>query len=114
MDNNEILRGRLEQAEAHVSALIANIERNTCTHEETHRGGAIWEICDSCGAKWADDEGGRPEFVWPKEVESARQFLASQQGEQAEGFTHFPELLESVQQMDAMLKAEGAQGGRDE
>ncbi|NTS91627.1 hypothetical protein HT115_04835 [Pseudomonas aeruginosa] len=25
---------------------------------------------------------------------------------QAEGFTHFPELLESVQQMDAMLKAE--------
>ncbi|WP_319061109.1 hypothetical protein [Pseudomonas aeruginosa] len=28
------------------------------------------------------------------------------QGEQAEGFTHFPELLESVQQMDAMLKAE--------
>lgn len=28
---------------------------------------------------------------------------------QAEGFTHFPELLESVQQMDAMLKANSAQ-----
>ncbi|MBI8492634.1 hypothetical protein JEZ45_30095 [Pseudomonas aeruginosa] len=28
------------------------------------------------------------------------------QAEQTEGFTHFPELLESVQQMDAMLKAE--------
>ncbi|WP_174834286.1 hypothetical protein, partial [Staphylococcus aureus] len=26
-----------------------------------------------------------------------------------EGFTHFPELLESVQQMDAMLKANSAQ-----
>lgn len=31
------------------------------------------------------------------------------QAEQAEGFTHFPELLESVQQMDAMLKASSAQ-----
>jgi len=34
--------------------------RNHCTHEETYRGGAIWEICSSCGAKWADDEGGKP------------------------------------------------------
>ncbi|MDU4249067.1 hypothetical protein [Pseudomonas sp.] len=41
------------------------------------------------------------------------EFLASQQVEQAEGFTHFPELMESVQQMDAMLKAEGAQGERE-
>ena len=29
----------------------------------------------------------------------------SKNPEQPEGFTHFPELLESVQQMDAMLKA---------
>jgi len=33
---------------------------NTCLHEETHRGGTIWEICDTCGMKWADDEGGKP------------------------------------------------------
>lgn len=33
---------------------------NICLHEETHRGGTIWEICDSCGMKWADDEGGKP------------------------------------------------------
>ncbi|WP_243743286.1 hypothetical protein [Pseudomonas aeruginosa] len=33
---------------------------------------------------------------------------------QAEGFTHFPELLESVQQMDAMLKANSAQAERPE
>ena len=32
-----------------------------CCHEDTHRGGAIWEICDHCGMKWADDEGGKPE-----------------------------------------------------
>ncbi len=40
-------------------------ERNTCTPEETYRGGAIWEICSSCGAKWADDEGGKPPHIEP-------------------------------------------------
>ena len=68
------------QAEATDAALIRelvdHIERNTCTHEETHRGGAIWEICDSCGARWADDEGGKPEFKWPAVVEKARAILA--------------------------------------
>lgn len=57
--------------------LVSEIERQTCEHEETHRGGAIWEICDSCGAKWADDEGGKPEFEWPESVEKAREFLAA-------------------------------------
>lgn len=41
---------------------LAIVERiaygNTCAHSETHRRGVIWTICDSCGAKWADDEGG--------------------------------------------------------
>lgn len=57
--------------------LVREVERKTCCHEETHRGGAIWEICDSCGAKWADDEGGKPEFAWPESVEKARAFLAT-------------------------------------
>lgn len=57
--------------------LVSEVERKTCCHEETHRGGAIWEICDSCGAKWADDEGGKPEFAWPESVEKAREFLAT-------------------------------------
>ncbi|MDG3896190.1 hypothetical protein L5C00_10325 [Pseudomonas aeruginosa] len=57
--------------------LVSEVERKTCEHEETHRGGAIWEICDSCGAKWADDEGGKPEFAWPESVEKARAFLAT-------------------------------------
>ncbi|WP_201271345.1 hypothetical protein [Pseudomonas aeruginosa] len=65
--------------------LVSEIERQTCEHEETHRGGAIWEICDSCGAKWADDEGGKPEFEWPESVEKAREFLAAHPAvEQAE------------------------------
>lgn len=42
--------------------------------------------------------------------ESVSFFLASLK---EEGFTHYPELLESVQPIDAMLRAEGAQGERD-
>lgn len=56
--------------------LLAWAERNTCTHEDTHRGGTLWEICDYCGQKWADDEGGRPSFEWPAEIVAARNALA--------------------------------------
>lgn len=52
--------------------LLAYAERNTCTHEETYRGGAIWEICSSCDVKWADDRGGRPEYVEPPEFQAMR------------------------------------------
>lgn len=38
--------------------LLDIVDSNTCVHESTHRGGAIWTICDGCGMKWADDEGG--------------------------------------------------------
>lgn len=65
--------------------LVREVEHKTCCHEKTHRGGAIWEICDYCGAKWADDEGGKPEFAWPESVEKARAFLATHHAvEQAE------------------------------
>ena len=50
--------------------------RNICTHEETFRGGGLWEICTSCGAKWADDRGGRPKYVEPKELTAAYDVLA--------------------------------------
>ena len=70
---------RVEKLEAQRDALLEALkgmlhrdERNTCRHEETHRGGAIWEICDSCGAMWADDEGGKPEWEDPKEWTQAR------------------------------------------
>lgn len=58
-----------------INALVQEIERKTCTHEETHRGGTLWEICDACGAKWADDAGGKPKFKWPDAVIKARELL---------------------------------------
>ena len=59
-----------------IAGLVYEVERNICPHEETHRGGQ-WEICDMCGARWADDMGGKPEFKWPEVVEKARDMLAA-------------------------------------
>lgn len=59
---------------------VAHIERNTCQHEDTYRGGAIWEICRECGAKWADDKGGKPEFKWPDSVLQASALIAKHRG----------------------------------
>ena len=56
--------------------LLERDEINTCQHDETYRGGTIWEICNSCGAKWADDEGGRPAWSDPPEWRSARAAIA--------------------------------------
>lgn len=47
-----------------LESALSEIEYSVCYHESTHRGGVIWTICDDCGAKWADDEGG---FKKPKE-----------------------------------------------
>lgn len=70
----------LAKAEKLLTELVSHVEKTTCTHEETHRGGAIWEICNGCGAKWADDEGGKPKFKWPKAVAEAMQFLEKKEG----------------------------------
>jgi hypothetical protein len=69
------------EAQTVPGALLALIERTEklaqfaasqgCMHEETYRGGAIWEICRDCGAKWADDEGGRPEWEEPAAITAA-------------------------------------------
>ncbi len=63
-----------------LKALLARDQRNTCTHEETHRGGVIWEICDRCDAKWADDEGGRPKWNDPPEWNAARAAIKKAEG----------------------------------
>jgi len=76
---NEKLRTALKD-------LIGLAEDQICQHHNTHRGGAIWEICDDCGMKWADDMGGRPEFMWPDEIESARTAL-SQKAEPTDTYT---------------------------
>ncbi len=55
--------------------LISEIDRNICRHEDTHRGGFLWTICDACGRKWADDEGGMPEYKEPECVTRAYEIL---------------------------------------
>lgn len=59
-----------------LEALLERDELNTCLHENTHRGGAIWEICDDCGANWADDQGGKPAWKDPQEWIDARALIA--------------------------------------
>mgnify|MGYP003575130309 CR=1 FL=1 len=55
-----------------LAALLDHVDRETCTHEETHRGGFIWTICDQCGRKWADDQGGFVPHTDPPAVARAR------------------------------------------
>lgn len=57
--------------------LVAYAHRKTCLHEETFRGGAIWEICRDCGMKWADDAGGKPENAHevPEAIKAAEDLL---------------------------------------
>lgn len=57
-------------------ALLDRDMRNTCQHENTHRGGVLWEICDDCGGEWADDRGGKPAWKDPPEWDMARAALA--------------------------------------
>ena len=77
---------RLHSLNAELVDALANLllrdERNTCQHENTHRGGGIWEICDDCGAKWADDRGGKPEWKDPAEWISARAAIAKAEAQQ--------------------------------
>ena len=58
-----------------LKALLAYSEKKICTHDETYRGGVIWEICESCGKKWADDKGGKPVFKYPNEILFARKII---------------------------------------
>lgn len=55
--------------------LLGHVDRNTCVHENTHRGGVIWTICDDCGMKWADDRGGFKPHKDAPEVAAARAAL---------------------------------------
>jgi hypothetical protein len=67
-----------------LEGLLNRDELNTCQHEETYRGGAIWEICRQCDSKWADDKGGKPKWKDPAEWVAAYAAIASarKQGEQ--------------------------------
>jgi ribosomal protein L37AE/L43A len=58
-----------------LEALLNHCGRNTCMHESTHRGGAIWTICDRCGKRWADDKGGFIPYTDAPAVAAARAAL---------------------------------------
>lgn len=62
------------------NALLARDEMNTCQHEETYRGGCIWEICSQCEDRWADDRGGKPKWQDPPEWTSIRQAIEKVEG----------------------------------
>ena len=70
-------RTLLQQALDALENVTQFAEAQICMHEETYRGGVLWEICSQCGAKWADDEGGKPKFKWPKETNAARKTITA-------------------------------------
>ena len=52
-------------------------DADICRHESTSRGGVLWEICNDCGMRWADDRGGKPEFELPSPIVEAQEALAA-------------------------------------
>ncbi len=69
---------RLDLAEKLAEAtqeLLKCAEQQECHHEETHRGGVLWTICNNCDRKWADDDGGFQPYVEPVEITAAREAL---------------------------------------
>ncbi len=75
----EAVNGENARLRESLKKLLDYSERNTCQHEDTHRGGFLWEICDVCGAKWADDMGGKTEWKDPPEWVAARAALAGEE-----------------------------------
>ena len=77
MTDSELDRLRAENARLReaLQSLLNWGERQICSHDTTHRGGTNWEICDACGMKWADDEGGKPEFSEPLAIDRAHAAL---------------------------------------
>ena len=67
-----------------LKAMLQRDERNTCQHENVFRGGVIWTICNDCGCKWADSEGGMPKWRDPKEWIAARSAIAKAEAELTE------------------------------
>jgi hypothetical protein len=63
---------------AALRGLLDEIEVKTCIHEDTHRGGVLWTICDGCGMKWADDEGGFVPHQESAAVQTARALLCQE------------------------------------
>lgn len=53
--NVAALEDRVKELEGALGVLLNWADGQWCPHENTHRGGSIWTICNDCGRKWADD-----------------------------------------------------------
>jgi len=53
--NVAALEDRVKELEGELGALLDWADGQWCPHDNTHRGGSIWTICNDCGRKWADD-----------------------------------------------------------
>lgn len=62
----------IERLRSALDGVLRYVDTQTCAHEDTHRGGFLWTICDACGMKWADDEGGFQPHVDAPAVAEAR------------------------------------------
>ena len=76
-EDYEALREKNKKLVRALGSFLRNYK--PCTHEETHRGGTIWTICDACGQKWADDEGGFQPYAEPQWISNARTLLTEAQ-----------------------------------
>jgi hypothetical protein len=66
-----------------LAGAVDEASRNICLHEETHRSGAIWNVCDQCGTCWPDD-GFKPIASQPEWYAPAVQALAAYKVEKEE------------------------------
>lgn len=74
-----------------LSDALDYVDRNTCEHEDTYRGGFLWTICRECGRKWADDEGGFVPHTDPEPIAAARSALAAYRASlQNDGWNEWP------------------------
>lgn len=69
------LEAALAETRKALAGLLGLVDRNTCRHEETYRGGLCWTICAECGEKWGDHQGGFVPYVDPPEIAHARATL---------------------------------------
>lgn len=72
----EAAEARVKELEAGLLSLLRHVDNETCTHEDTYRGGLIWTICSACGCKWADDRGGFVPHCDAPAVSGARALLS--------------------------------------
>ena len=78
-DRDELLKQRDELLKS-LRWAVREIERNTCSHEDTEQLGFIWTRCRMCGKQWADDEGGFVPHKDCEELEAARSAIAKATG----------------------------------